>query len=462
MKKKYNSSITLIVSLLIMLPGLNSCKKFLDEKPDSRLSVPTTLTDLQALLDFSNTMNIRQSPSFGEASNDDYFISNDYYNSRPIEHQGIYIWNRGEYRFQNDWSKAYLPVYNANYCLEQLAKIPVTSENLQHWNNVKGSALFFRSYNYINLLWVYAKSYDEASAATDPGIVLRPGSDFNVPSVRASVEQCYKQVITDAKAAAELLPNQPIHVMRPSKAAAYGLLARAFLSMRQYDNSFKYADLCLQLSNSLIDYNGDSDINGSINAAVPFKRFNKETVFYTEMNSNSFVISPVSVFVDTNLFSQYHTNDLRKTGFYKSVSGYQQFKGMYTANINAYFTGIATDEMYLTRAETHARAGRLPEAMADLNTLMKKRWQNSVPYPVITATDQNDAVNKILSERRKELYMRGLRWMDIKRLNKEGANIILKRVVNGKTVILEPNANYYALPLPTDIINMTGMPQNAR
>jgi len=62
-----------LVLLLLILVHVSSCKKFLDEVPDSKLTVPTTLPDLQALLDNSSRMNIRQSPSFGEGSSDDYF-----------------------------------------------------------------------------------------------------------------------------------------------------------------------------------------------------------------------------------------------------------------------------------------------------------------------------------------------------------------------------------------------------
>ena len=63
-------------------------------------------------------------------------------------------------------------------------------------------------------------------------------------------------------------------------------------------------------------------------------------------------------------------------------------------------------------------------------------------------------------ERRKELTKRGVRWIDIKRVNKEGANIILKRVEDEGVYTLLPDANFYALPIPDDIIKQTGMPQN--
>jgi hypothetical protein len=50
--------------------------------------------------------------------------------------------------------------------------------------------------------------------------------------------------------------------------------------------------------------------------------------------------------------------------------------------------------------------------------------------------------------------------MDIKRLNKENANIVLVRKIEGQAYTLQPNANYYALPLPADVIKASGIPQN--
>ena len=457
---KYNQPTVILIVLLPLLIYTIACKKFLSEKPDSKLAVPTSLPHLQALLDFSTRMNLQRTPNFGEASSDDYFLLEATYASFPEENQQIYTWSRKEYLFQNDWSIGYEPVYNSNYCLELLETIPVTSANDAQWKNVKGSALFYRSYYFLNLMWVYAKAHDESSAGTDYGIVLRLSSDFNIPSLRSSVQDCYDRIIQDAKQAATYLPDHPLHTMRPSKAAAYGLLAKTYLSMRVYDSAFKYANLCLQLKNELIDFNGDVDINGDISSAVPFKRFNKETIFYTEMNTTYFINDPYYARVDTALYAAYDSNDLRKIAYYTPNNGYYEFKGNYTGDEFIYFTGIATDEVYLIRSECHARAGRIIEAMDDLNTLMIKRWNNTVPYPPFTAVDKADAIMKIVAERRKELHGRGLRWMDIKRLNKEGANITLKRIINGQAYILPPNSNYYALPLPADIIKLTGIPQN--
>ncbi len=457
--KQCNRKVGIVIFLLLaIISGLISCKKYLELKPDNKLAVPTSIQDLQAILDYTDDMNLQTTPGFGSSSTVDYFVSDADYDSYPVATQKVYYWQRGEYNFINDWSKGYNAVFNANYCLEQIDKIKVSQGTRLAWSNIKGSALFYRSFYFLRLLWDYAKAFDSSSYNKDLGIVLRLGTDFNVPSVRTSVKECYDQVIADARSSLDYLQDYPLEVLRPSKGASYGLLANAYLSMRMYDSAFKYSGLYLQLNNELIDYNGDPDINGDIANDVPFKIFNKETIFYTTMNSdllnNSFIAK-----VDTALYSLYDSNDLRKTAFFMPADNYFKFKCIYTGDIYYYFSGIATDEMYLVKAECEARKGNVANAMDDLNTLLVKRWKAGTFVP-LTATNSDEALHIILTERRKELIDRGVRWMDIKRLNKENANIVLIREIEGQTYTLQPNANYYALPLPADVIKASGIPQN--
>jgi len=72
------------------------------------------------------------------------------------------------------------------------------------------------------------------------------------------------------------------------------------------------------------------------------------------------------------------------------------------------------------------------------------------------------ALGTILNERRKELLFRGLRWSDVKRLNRDGAGIILSREINNQEFVLPPNDKRYAIALPEDVLEMTGMEQNPR
>lgn len=441
---------------LILLCSSFSCKKYLEEKSDKSLVVPEKISDFQALLDDAGSMNLEVTPSMAESSSDDFFLTDDSYSSNNETSRQTYLWSVKEDNFTNDWSYSYHSVYNANLCLQGIEKISRTISNSTAWDNVKGSALFYRAYSYLNLAWEYAKAYDNATAERDLGIVLREGADFNVKSTRSSVKETYDKIISDTRESISLLPSTPLNILRPSKAAACGLLARAYLSMRKYDSAYKYADLSLKEKSILIDYN-DIDVHES----SPFPRFdNPETIFFSSMNGDNYLHAPFQALTDTLLYASYGDNDLRKQAFFDEVNGYHSFKGNYSKNPYEFFSGIASDETILIRAECLARNNNLHDAENDFNLLLSKRLNNLTPFTPISFADKAQALDHILLERRKELLMRGLRWMDIKRLNKEGRNIIIKRKIKNEIYILAPNDDKYALPIPSDIIRITGMEQN--
>jgi hypothetical protein len=153
-------------------------------------------------------------------------------------------------------------------------------------------------------------------------------------------------------------------------------------------------------------------------------------------------------------------NDLRRTLFFLANPGRINFKGSYTGAIFA-FTGLATDETYLIRAECRARGEDITGAMADLNTLLLQRWKTGTFVP-FTASTQEQALNTILFERRKEMPCRGVRWTDIRRLNLENANIKPQRNLNNQDFELPVNSPLYALPIPPDAFVMGQYEQNER
>lgn len=447
----------IIIPFLLSL-GLLSCKKYLDETPDKKLVVPYTLADLQALLDYPSVM--MQDPTSDEASADNYYLTTATFLSFSEEgHRRKYTW-QPDYIFEvngvgNDWFDAYRKVYYCNVVLDHVESTGLTPQTQATRNDVKGQALLVRARCFLQLANVFAPAYDAATASTDMGIPLRLNADFTETSVRASVEQTYGQVLNDLKTAVTLLPKKGLHVYRASGTAAYGLLARTYLAMRNYQMAGLYADSCLQLSPALLNYN-------SLNAAAtyPVPQFNTEVILYNASNSVPLLQSNAKV--DSVLYNSYAANDCRKTVFFRdNGNGTYAFKGSYDGATGNLFSGIATDEMYLTRAECYARAGNKTAALTDLNTLLQMRMKTGT-FVAVTSADAVEALAKILTERRKELVMRFVRWMDIKRLNKENAGITLKRVVNNQTYTLAPNDLRYALPIPEYIINITGMAQNPR
>lgn len=442
---------------------LFACNKtaFLNASPDSTLFVPDKLPDFQALLDNATVMG--ETPELGELSSDDYYLTTPFWLSLyPIERNG-YIWSKDIYESIGnvaDWDIPYKQIFYANVVLSGLEEIPVTKSNRLQWNTLRGSALFFRSYAFFNLVQIFAQPYDDGNAHKYPGIPLKISPAIEEKIQRSTVAATYERMLEDLAEAKLLLPEElSSYSHRPAKPAALALLARIYLAMREYDNAWLYADSVLQRQNTLMDYN---DLHNF--SFLPFPKQNPEVLYPSKLlvKSNVFksLVYPECI-VDSVLHSLYSTEDIRGTTYFTNmVSGHYNMNGNYNDNIFP-FTGLAVDEMYLVRAEGFARKGNVAAAMQDLNNLLVKRIKKGSFAP-LTAASSQQALNLVLMERRKELVFRGLRWTDIRRLNLEGADIVLTRKVNGQTYQLLPGDKRYVLPIPPDIIAFSGIEQNPR
>ena len=437
-----------------------SCRKsFLDKIPDKSLTVPTTLQELQQLLD--NDLMITGNPCIGEVSSDDYYLPLNAWNQQPPTVRNAYLWQKDIFSgsTSDDWNSAYRQVYYANVVLEQLTKITVTAGDSTHFKTVKGSALLFRGNAFFNLLQLFAQPFQKDSASQLPGVPLRLSSDPSAKLSRASLADCYSQVVTDLTAASTLLGQTNIITPnRPSKSSALGLLARCHLVMGGYQDALYYADKALDIQHELMDYN-DFDTTALLTFSYPT---NSEVYYQAYLITYYLFTYPGSgSIVDSTLLKLYDTNDLRRKLFFTDTNGGIFFKGSYASSYSL-FGGPAADEMFLIRAECSARLGNIQSALDDLNTLLLKRFKTGT-YKPLTASSATDALKIVLAERRKELCFRGLRWMDLRRLNKETIfQTTLTRVLDSKVYTLSPNDLKYTLPIPDDEIRLGGLTQNPR
>lgn len=443
-----------ILSLAIVC--LCSCKKYLDKIPDNSLSIPSSLREYRQLLD--NTLMFEQAvPGISDFGSDDIYLVPSVLQAANPEIRNSYTWEKDIYEGQpaRDWNDAYQVVYYANIVLDGLKKIEVTPANLAEYNAIKGDALFYRALEFFFIEETYGQPYRKNSSLADPGIPLRLNSDLNEKSQRAPVAEVYNQIVGDLLEAKELVPV-PVQLNnrnRSSRPAVFALLSRVSLSMQDYAKAGEYADSCLKLYNKLIHYN-----TLTATASFPFNPIIDEVIVNISLLSK--MTRPP---VDTSLYKLYHINDLRRTVFFadNATTGTKDFKGSYSAK-SYLFGGIATDEMYLNRAESYARAGNTTQAMNDLNTLLSKRWKTGT-YSDMSAPNAAAALQLILTERRKELLFRGIRWSDLRRLNQDPqTEKVLTRVANSKTYTLSPGDKRYAYPIPDNVIRLTGMEQNLR
>lgn len=458
--KKYISFSLIFNSILVLVFIFSGCNKqdeFLNKKPNAALAVPTSLSDFELLLNNEEIFNAYDSPALGTLSSDDLYVSDATFISSETVAQNVYTFAKDIYQSSNvngDWNAPYQQVYYCNVVLDGLAKKDVSPDQLSRYNTIKGEALFFRAYAFYNLVQTFSMPYDSQTSGTDMGIPLPISSDINIRYGRGTVQETYDKIISDINAAAALLPANLSAVTKPCKLSCNAFLARVYLAVAKYDMAYTYADKCLSQKNNLVDYNTFTPNRSSL-SSTPLA----EDIFHTSLNGYSMTAGAQ---MDSVIYKSYDSNDLRKTYFFRPTrSGIGlYFRGTYDFTNN--YSGIATDEIYLIRAESSARLGNVSSALADLNSLLKNRYKAGTFIPV-TTTDPDILLKKILLEREKELFLRGLRWTDLRRLNKENRfkkNVV--HVINGVTYTLSPNDPKYAMPIPAQEIQLTGIPQNIR
>ncbi|MBD8490071.1 RagB/SusD family nutrient uptake outer membrane protein [Echinicola sp. CAU 1574] len=455
MKNKLSPIFTIMIISILHL--LTSCEEFLDERPDKNIVIPQTTEDLQALLD-ANNMGMNDAPSLGILSSDDLIITEEGFQGLRNEiEQNAYLWKEEIFiDFGADWATPYQQVFYANTVLDQAKEIsPVTPEETSELATVVASARFYRSNAFLNLLFCFAPAYENGNNEHKLGIPLQLSGSINEAVSRADLETSYAQVINDLEVCINDLPDINEYVTRPSKVAAHALLARCYLSMGSYEKSLEHAEAALLIKHELLDY-----ALVATDSRYAFDLDSPELLFYNQVISYSYMASSMTL-VNPSLYAFYEEGDYRKEVLFNEQPDGNGFKGNYTGGFR-YFTGLAVDEMYLIKAECLVRVGEIDEGMETLNELRSYRIKEN-SFSDLEANSKEEALDLVLMERRKELLFRGLRWMDLKRLNLEpGRQMALQRTLDGRQYELLPNSNRYVLPIPPNEINISGIVQNSR
>lgn len=450
---------TYIIFMGILLVFLcTSCNKteFLKEKPNQSQVIPTTLDDFQALLDEDNVFNGGGSfgivPNLGQIASDDFWtVDASFDASNPYE-RNAFIWAEEIYEGTaiKDWSFPYRAVLYANIALEGIEEIiPKNSAEQQKWNNIKGSALFYRAYMFFQLAQVFAPQYEKAIAKSALGIPLRLSADVNESLTRATLQQTYDRILADLEESIPLLPPTPLYKTRPSKASAFAMLAKTHLVMQAFEKALAYSDSCLKYYNTMLNYNAILGSTGT----YPIPLFNDDVIFHTTLLAGAKILSINRARIDTTLVEWYAEKDLRTQFFLRDYQNTKTYTGTYAGG-PILFSGIGADEVMLMKAECEARYGNTQTAINTLNTLLETRWKTNTYIP-ISVSNAEEALDVVLRERRKQLLFRGIRWSDLRRLNlEERFAKTLTRTIKGETYTLPPKDKRYVFPIPDEVISL--------
>ena len=458
----------LAICVVVMLTG---CNDYLDIKPKGE-KIPTTVSDYETLLNYESVQKV--SDTYPAYLTDDVFLpdvaegtATPGLNSVDQSIRNLYLFKKevfGDAQDDGFWFASYNRIYYYNTVIDNIMNADGSDE--QQKLSIRAEALISRALEYLYLVNGYAKYYDVRTAESDPGVPLILDEDISKKNlVRASVKDVYAQIQSDLQTA---LPNLPMqakgNAFRASKAAGYGVLAKMYLYMGNYAEALKAANEVLEINNSLLDLKKYAVVKAQSSIGrtnVPQDIDNPENI-YIKFAPYVYGLSS-KVFGSDELISLFSEDDMRlQVYFTKNFRNIPTDKYVWAPYLRANLA-VSSPEIYLIAAECEAREGSIERAIALINKLRDNRIKNNTD---IVATDRNDALQKVLEERRRELAMSGMvRYIDLKRLNQESQFAKTVTHVTGEgTFSLEPNSPLYVLPIPAKVMrfNKNSMKQNER
>ena len=463
-----NVTTILAICVVVMLTG---CNDYLDIKPKGE-KIPTTVSDYETLLNYESVQKV--SDTYPAYLTDDVFLpdvaegtATPGLNSVDQSIRNLYLFKKevfGDAQDDGFWFASYNRIYYYNTVIDNIMNADGSDE--QQKLSIRAEALISRALEYLYLVNGYAKYYDVRTAESDPGVPLILDEDISKKNlVRASVKDVYAQIQSDLQTA---LPNLPMqakgNAFRASKAAGYGVLAKMYLYMGNYAKALKAANAVLEMNNSLLDLKKYAVVKAQSSIGrtnVPQDIDNPENI-YIKFAPYVYGLSS-KVFGSDELISLFSEDDMRlQVYFTKNFRNIPTDKYVWAPYLRANLA-VSSPEIYLIAAECEAREGSIERAIALINKLRDNRIKNNTD---IVATDRNDALQKVLEERRRELAMSGMvRYIDLKRLNQESQFAKTVTHVTGEgTFSLEPNSSLYVLPIPAKVMrfNKNSMQQNER
>ena len=352
------------------------------------------------------------------------------------------------------WSSAYKRIYQINALLEGINNNVYLSEETKQ--RIEGEVKFIRAFTNYYLVHLY----DEVP------LVLTTDYNINQSLARTPIEEIYNQIQKDLEDALIYLPEDYVHSegehIRPTKHAAYTLLARLALWKKDYSQAVNYA----------------SEVIGSgkyelLALEDVFKANSKESIWQlvpvipsTGANEGATYILANNPAAPNNSSSQSFTQDFLLIWEVDDLR-YQNWIGVYTEGEDNYYYpfkykikyGGDTEEysmvlrlaeLYLIRAEAYAKSSSPQLALDDLNSIRNRA--GLVDWTMAEVTDIEQAV---LDERRRELFSEwGHRWLDLRRFGK------IDEVLGQKKPAWQPHAKL--LPIPEqDILRNPFLTQNS-
>ena len=382
---------------------------------------------------------------------------------KPSSNRGqgvqVHTWsiNNGTTEPEGYYFGLYSTINRANVVLSRIDAVPTLDDSeVDFKEKVRAELLAIRAMAHFDLLRFFSTSYDNVTALAIP-IVDRPIVFEKLP--RNTVGEVLEFVNNDLSLAhttlTELSDNTDVTRITPLGVQA--LRARIALYSKNYEQAITFAQevvSAVPLAANPTQYLDIWTDAGDAEVVFELKRVTGNAQVgrvFRDVNGDVFFN------VSNDLFNQFTSTDLRRQvgALIETGSTLDNIRvGKYSGPASNY--GLAdiklfrVAEMYLILAEAHALKAS-PDFVAGegfINQLRASRRLAPTALPNVSFASQQDAITKILDERRRELAFEGHRFFDLKRFNLGINRLDSDVLLNTFAQTLDAGDYRFTLPIP--------------
>ncbi|SFI99436.1 RagB/SusD family nutrient uptake outer membrane protein [Myroides guanonis] len=494
--------INIYISCLILAAGFSSCDEFLSEVPDNRTQVDSKEKVGELLVTaYSQT----SATPFLELMSDNVFDSENLTLTKDNQ-LDQYSWKLEEGITQDTptgfWDSSYAAIAAANEALDAMEKMGVSDD--PEYSGLRAEALIARAFAHFELVQIWGKAYDPATAESDLGVpyVDSPERELIKLYERESVADVYAKIEADLE---EGLKSVSDNYRQPkfhfNKHAAYAFATKFYLAKANWAKVLEYSDYLAANPKAFIrDYKafklvGTNEkfqyysrpehvtnllVNTQISSYWRYGYVGGSRFFLTGKDEASIMGRALNPFKKEWLYegASYNSNVTvvyPKLGEYFRLDDPSAGTGMPFVN----YVLFSNDEVYLNRLEALVMEGRIEEAIKGLEFFLGTRTNGYneltdkltyaklvelTPYvsdeltPFYSMTiEQTVVLKSILEAKRREFIQEGKRWFDIKRFDIK----VIHKFAGGTEIVLEKGDLKRQLPLPLHVVS-AGLIDNPR
>ena len=469
--------------------GLTGCKKYLETPPDNRTSLDTPEKVAQLLgTAYPQANYMAFAEAISDNMNDKGVGGLDLTVLDPFMFQDVSDNQQDSPEFY--WNGCYTAIAAANQALQACRNASDTTK----YKSEIGEALVARAYAHFMLVTFFAKTYDAASAATDPGIpyVTVPENVVFKAYDRKTVAYVYQMIEQDLTQGLPLLDDKRYVVPRYhfTKSAAHAFAARFYLFKKDYASVVAHASQVLPSTDIPSILRPWNTTYMTITYVDLFARYEKATE-----PANLLLVETSSIWA-RNYYTQRYGMDASKRN---EIFGRPPCEGEYAFRRQTYYTGtnnyllpkineyfvrqsvnatiglpyvmvplFTAEEVLFNRVEANIYLNNTNAALADLNVYASTRIYGYDPASnTMTASSlttrygtgslQNHLLTALMDFKRAEFAQEGMRWFDLLRYKLP----VTHTTIEGTTLTLTESDPRRLFQLPQSVAT-SGVPLNPR